>query len=248
VARVKHIGEPGAAREVEVVYLRGGKLRRVTAKKVVLACYSVMIPHLCPEMPAAQREALAFAVKVPNVYTNVLVRNWTAFQKLGVARIITPGGYWRGLRLDYPVHVGGYTNSRDPEEPIVVTLSRSPCVPGLPIRDQHRMGRQELLNAPFTDVERNIRDLTARALPGGRFAAARDILAITVNRWPHGYAYQYNALFDPFWVDGGEAPCLRARKPFGRIFVANSDSDAYAYTDCAIDQAHRAVTELRAAG
>ena len=26
---------------------------------------------------------------------------------------------------------------------------------------------------------------------------ARDIEAITVNRWPHGYAPEYNPLFDP---------------------------------------------------
>lgn len=69
---------------------------------------------------------------------------------------------------------------------------------------------------------------------------------MTVNRWPHGYAYQYNALFDRFWLDGAEPPCVRARQPFGRIFVANSDADAYAYTDSAIDQAHRAVEEALA--
>ena len=87
----------------------------------------------------------------------------------------------------------------------------------------------------------------ARTLGGGGFDPARDILAITVNRWPHGYAYQYNSLFDPFWLEGGEPPCVRARRPFGRIAIANSDADAYSYTDAAIDQAHRAVRELLAA-
>jgi spermidine dehydrogenase len=70
-------------------------------------------------------------------------------------------------------------------------------------------------------------------------------LEITVNRWPHGYAYEYNSLFDKFWLEGGETPCSIARKPFGRLAIANSDADAYAYTDCAIDQAHRAVAELK---
>jgi spermidine dehydrogenase len=32
--------------------------------------------------------------------------------------------------------------------------------------------------------------------PAG-FDPARDIVAITVNRWPHGYAYEYNPLWDP---------------------------------------------------
>jgi spermidine dehydrogenase len=37
---------------------------------------------------------------------------------------------------------------------------------------------------------------------------------------------------------------VAARKPFGRIAIANSDAAAYAYTDAAIDQAHRAVREV----
>jgi spermidine dehydrogenase len=34
------------------------------------------------------------------------------------------------------------------------------------------------------------------------------------------------------------------RASFGHITIANSDSAARAYTDAAIDEAHRAVTEL----
>ena len=78
--------------------------------------------------------------------------------------------------------------------------------------------------------------------PAG-FDPARDIVAITVNRWPHGYAYEYNPLWDPEWAPKDE-PCVLARQPFGRITIANSDAAAYAYTDAAIDQAYRAVQEL----
>ena len=244
VVQVRHLGDPGTAKVVEIDYMRGGKLYRVTAQNVVLACWSTVIPHLCRDLPAAQREALAFAVKVPLVYTSVLLRNWTAFKRAGVSRVSTPGGYWRGFNLDFPLKVGGYESPRDPNGPIVVNLSRTPCAPGLPIRDQHRVGRQELLNTPFAHMERSVRDVMARALGSSGFDPAQDILAITANRWPHGYAYQYNALFDSFWADGGEPPCVRARQPFGRVFIANADADAYSYTDAAIDQAHRAVQEL----
>ena len=247
VVQVKHTGGAETAREVEVAYLRGGQLERVRAKRVVLACWSVMIPHLCPELPPEQKEALAFAVKVPLVYTNVLVRNWTAFQKLGIRNVSSPGGYWRGFALDFPLRLRGYVSPRNPEEPIVVHLSRTPCAPGRPIRDQHRIGRMELLNTSFAEMERQTRELMARAMGAGGFDPARDVLAMTVNRWPHGYAYQYNALFDRFWLEGAEPPCVRARRPFGRITIANSDACAYAYTDGAIDQAHRAVQELLAA-
>jgi spermidine dehydrogenase len=105
-------------------------------------------------------------------------------------------------------------------------------------------GRIELFTTEFSDIEKEIRGQLARTLAGTDFDPARDISAITVNRWPHGYAYEYNSLWDKFWLEGGETPCEVARKPFGRIAIANADAAAYAYTDAAIDQAYRAVQEL----
>jgi spermidine dehydrogenase len=104
----------------------------------------------------------------------------------------------------------------------------------------------ELLVTPFELFERKIRDQLARALGSGGFDPSRDIEAITVNRWPHGYGYEYNPLFDPEWPDG-QQPHILGRKPFGRIAIANSDSGATAYTDVAIDQAYRAANELLSA-
>jgi spermidine dehydrogenase len=101
----------------------------------------------------------------------------------------------------------------------------------------------ELLRTPFATFERNIRDQFARILGGGGFDPARDIDAIIVNRWPHGYGYEYNPLFDPAWAPG-QAPHEIGRARFGRIAIANSDAGATAYSDVAIDQAYRAVNEL----
>ena len=42
----------------------------------------------------------------------------------------------------------------------------------------------------------------------------------------------------------GQSPCEIGRKPFGRITIANSDAAAAAYTDQAIDQGYRAITEI----
>jgi spermidine dehydrogenase len=125
-------------------------------------------------------------------------------------------------------------------------MMKAACKPGRPARDQHRLGRIQLFSTTFEAFERNIRDQLARTLGPGGFDPARDIAAITVNRWPHGYAYEYNSLFDDFWLNGGETPCEVARKPFGRIAIANSDAAAYAYTDAAIDEAYRAVKEITA--
>jgi spermidine dehydrogenase len=244
VLRVRHSGPAAGDRRVEIAYQQNGVLKRVTARSTVLACWHTVIPALCPELPAAQKTALDYAIKVPLVYTNVFIRQWTAFQKLGIQRVSMPGMWHTSVNLDFPVSLGSYKHQTDPAQPIVLHLSKSACQPGLPTRAQHRAGRAELLSTSFETIERGIRDSLGRALGGGGFDPARDILGITVNRWPHGYAYQYNSLEDDFWVNGGEQPCAVARKPFGRIAIANADAAAYSYTDAAIDHGHRAVEEL----
>jgi spermidine dehydrogenase len=244
VVRVRHEGQPQMAKQVEIVYVKGGKLFRVRSDQCVLACWNMVIPYICPELPAKQREALARGAKVPIVYTNVLLRNWTSWAKLRINSIYAPGSYHTNANLDLPVNLGSYRAARKPQEPLVVHMMRTPCMPGLPSYDQHRAGRAELFQTSFETFEHNIRDQLARMLGAGGFDPARDIAAITVNRWPHGYAYEYNSLFDRFWLEGGEIPCEVARQPFGRLAIANADAGAYAYTDGAIDQAWRAIQEL----
>jgi spermidine dehydrogenase len=247
VVHALHDGPVDAAKGVQVTYMRGGKLHSVQGKKCILACYNGMIPYICPELPEKQKESLSYLVKAPLVYTHVLLRNWTSFANLGIHQIVAPGAYHNYATLDFPVSLGQYQFPSKPEEPMVLFLLRTPCKPGLPTRDQHRAGRAELLQTPFSQFERNIRDQLARMLSGGGFDAARDIQGITVNRWAHGFAYEprpYNALFDPDWKEG-EQPWVLGRKRFGRIAIANSDAGASAETDAAIDQAWRAVGELQ---
>ena len=73
--------------------------------------------------------------------------------------------------------------------------------------------------------------------------ANSDILAITVNRWPHGYARDVLDLEEPAWK-AKPGPYEIGRQRFGNIAIANSDSGADAYTHTAIDQAWRAVGDL----
>jgi spermidine dehydrogenase len=245
VARVRHTGPAASARHVDVVYVRDKRLVTVRANGVVLACWNMMIPYLCPELPDKQKEALKYGVKVPLVYTSVALKNWTAFERLGISGAATPGMYHTGVRLEMPTVIGGYDPTpKSAGDPILVRMTRTPCRPGLPARDQQPAGQLDLLTTTFAAFERKIRDQLARVLKDGGFDPARDIDAITVNRWPHGYAYEYNPLWDPDWP-AGESPCEIGRKPFGRITIANSDAAAAAYTDQAIDQAYRAVNELQ---
>jgi spermidine dehydrogenase len=249
VVHVEHSGAKDSAKEVDVSYVRGGRLQTVRGKSCVLACYNCMIPYLCPQLPEKQKEALAFLVKKPLVYTHITIQNWTSFHKLGVRHIVSPGSYHSYAMLDLPVSLGEYHFPGKPEEPMVLFMLRTPCKPGLPAREQNRAGRYELMQTPFSKFERNIRDQLGRMLGGAGFDPARDIEAITVNRWAHGYAYEHNpadSLFDPDWKEG-EQPWVVGRKTFGRIAIANSDAGASAETDTAIDQAYRAVGELAAA-
>jgi spermidine dehydrogenase len=240
--QARNLGAPGNAKGVEIVYGREKQLYSVRATSAILACWNMMIPYLCPDLPADQKEALRYGVKVPLVYTAVSLRNWTAFKQIGMRGAQTPGLYHSNMNLEQPTSIGDYRPTLSPDQPVLVRMLRTPCKPGLPAREQQRIGHADLLATPFSTFERKIRGDMARVLEGTGFDPAKDIDAITVNRWPHGYAYEYNYLWDPEWPKG-RSPCEIGRKPFGRISIANSDAAAAAYTDQAIDQAWRAVQE-----
>jgi spermidine dehydrogenase len=243
VVRVQHVGKPETSNEVEITYANGGKVHTVRGRGVVLACWNPVIPYICPSLPKAQKDALLYLVKVPLVYTTVGIRNWTSFHKLGVANISAPGSYFTDVSLNSVTEIGDYTSSTSPDEPTLVHLTRTPCQPGLPVRDQQVAGRMEIFSTPFSTFEQHVRGQLGKILGAGGFDPERDIEAIIVNRWPHGYGYEYNSLFDPDWTPE-QRPNVIGRKRFGRISIANTDSGATAYTDVAIDQAYRAVNEL----
>jgi len=246
VVHVEHSGGKPSG-EVAVTYVNGGKARTVRADACIMACWNMVIPYVVPSLPAAQKEALSFNVKRPLVYTSVALSNWRSFHKLGVHHINTPGMYHTEVSLAEAASLGDLRHPQSPDEPIVVHMERTPCAAGQPIKTQHRLGRAELLATTFETFERNIRSQLQRVLGPGGFDAARDILAITVNRWPHGYAYSYNSLYDPLdWVftETGERPNVIARQPFGSIAIANADAAASPHTDAAILEAHRAVVEI----
>jgi spermidine dehydrogenase len=229
------------ARGVGVGYMREGKLHRVEARHAVLACFNMAIPYLMPELPQKQREALALNVKTPMVYNKVLVRDWHPWVRLGVHEIAAPMSFHCRLKLDYPVRLGGYRHARKPSEPMCLHLVHVPHEPGQNARDQFRVGRYKLMEMTFADFEARIRDELDRMLGAGGFASERDIAAITVNRWSHGYSYTANSLFDG---DDFEDMLRTARQPAGRVAIANADAQADPYAHTAIDEAARAVREL----
>jgi len=248
VTNVSHDGDSRTARRVWVSYVRDGQAFRVQARGCVLACNNSIIPFLCPELPAAQREALAFQVRMPILYTNVALRNWQAWKKLGIGAVYAPGSYHVHATLDFPVSMGNYAFSGGPDEPVVVHMERFPHVnyQGLSASEQFRRGQYELISTPFESIERSVRRQLAGMLGDGGFDPAKDIAGITVNRWAHGYARFYNPLFDTIYADDDDEryPHMRARKQYGRIAIANSDAAASAMLEAAVEQGHRAINEL----
>ena len=231
---------------VDVTYVNGGSPYRVRGKHAIMACYNNIVQHICPEMPAAQRDAINTATKIPLVYISIAVRNWKAFENLGYRSFYIPQGIlMHSFGMDFPVSMGGYDYTRNASEPTVIHGTYVPTAPdqGLTEREQHVAGRRALYEMTWDDLERDIVRQMSGALDGGGFDAERDIAGITVNRWPHGYAYEYNELYDPPEWSRESGPHQLGAAQIGRISIANSDASAYAYVNGAFDAADRAITE-----
>ncbi len=238
----------------DVIYMNAAdkNMYKISAKKVIMANYNSMIPYIIPTLPQKQKDALAQNVKTPLIHTKVIISNWQSFKKLGIHEFYSPKMPYARVKLDYPVDIGTYKHPRDPNKPICLHMSCSPLVfaaqdgvdfEGMDARTIARVGRSKLYTMSFEEHEKIIREQLQDMLGDSGFNHEKDILAIVLNRWGHCYAYTENSLFDD--DEKSDKIIKRARKPFGNITIANSDSDWQAYMHAAIDQAHRAVSEIK---
>ena len=230
---------------VQIDYVQQGKPLRITANHCVLACYNNLIPALCPEMSDAQKSGLGYGVRIPFVYANILLENGRAFSELGVQITQCPYDPFQWVSAAPTVTSGGYEPPRGPDDPMVVFMMASPTpadgTEGT-TRDLLRLGRHKIYASTFDDYEQQIREQLQKMLGKHGFNHEADIKAITVNRIPHGYAYWYQGLDDPEWEEG-QAPHEIGRQQFGRISIANTDSEVTPLMNAAFDAAHRAVEE-----
>ena len=230
---------------VQIDYVQQGKPLRITANHCVLACYNNLIPALCPEMSDAQKSGLGYGVRIPFVYANILLENGRAFSELGVQITQCPYDPFQWVSAAPTVTSGGYEPPREPDDPMVVFMMASPTpadgTEGT-TRDLLRLGRHKIYASTFDDYEQQIREQLQKMLGKHGFNHEADIKAITVNRIPHGYAYWYQGLDDPEWEEG-QAPHEIGRQQFGRISIANTDSEVTPLMNAAFDAAHRAVEE-----
>ena len=239
------VNAENAGSGVRVTYLGDGVPTRVAARHCVMACYHSMLPYLCPTLPDTQKEAQRYQVKIPLVHTNVLLRSSDAMDSLGIDSVRCPGRMHRAMCLLKGINTGGYEHPMAEAGPVPLGFwgTLSPPPEAHTLKDQLRGSREKMLALAFEDYEREVRTVLDGLLGPAGFDVRKDVLAITVNRWPHGYAYEYMQLWDEDFADG-QAPHQVASQPHGRIVFANSDAGASAYTHAAIDEAHRAVSEL----
>ena len=231
---------------VDITYVHSGDAHTVRAKKCVLACYNSAIPYICSDLPQEQKTGLSYNVKVPLTYTKVMIRNWRAFAELGMDFVYYTNGFFKQAELDYPVSIGDYKFGSTPDDPMVVHMCYVPYFADIQGPDQWRAGRRKLLETSFSDFEGHVRDQLDQGLSGGGFDAGRDIQAITVNRWAHGYSYSPGLTWEPDYASEEDKPWVKGRKQFGRIAIANSDAGAASNTNSAITHGYRAVQELTA--
>jgi spermidine dehydrogenase len=267
VTQVRHIAQDRRLfdpddSECQISYLNGDQLHSVMAKNVVMACHNNIVPYLIPELPEDQKTALHDSVRAVNQVTSVLFRNWEAFARLKLSGVDFPYTFYGSMGLSPQRYLGALTPSRDPSEPMIISFNtgsnsgilsneamvaaltngNSPA-PGTYVDDQFRIVRAALIQTPFETFERAVRTQAANALAGSGFDPARDILAITVNRWGHGFTTGRDSLFQQD-RDTKVSPTILAKQKFGRISICNSDAGAVSTCATAMDEAFRAVRDL----
>ena len=231
---------------VDLTYVRNGKTHTIRGKQCIMACYNSAIPYLCPELSDSQRAGLEYNVKVPLTYTKVLINNWRAFADQGMDFAFYTGGFYKQAELAYPVSIGDYKFGTSPDDPMIVHMCYVPYFADIQGPEQWRQGRRVMLGKPFSEYESQVRTQLDQALGGAGFDADKDIHAITVNRWAHGYSYNDALTWEPEYASEEAKPWVIGRQRFGRISIANSDAGASADTNSAITHGHRAAQEALA--
>ncbi|MEM8496643.1 MAG: NAD(P)-binding protein [Pseudomonadota bacterium] len=220
---------------VRVQYINNGNAFEAKARKVVMACYNMMIPHIVSDLPEKQASALRQQTKCPLQYTSIGLRNWQAMKNKGIGLAMSPGRMHQVTFMDFPVSIGGYQYSESPDQPCVLQMISCPYgeTIGAPRLEQYREARYKMLGMQFSDYETEIREHLNGMLGAELFDFDRDVASLTVNRWAHGYT-----------VAGPGDTTEIGRQPFGNISVANCDSAPESDAKAAIDMAWRAVSEI----
>lgn len=225
VVRVEHDGSPEDAKTVSVVYSREGRLHRVRARGVVMACGTWIHRRVVADMPPELREACYTFAYAPILVVNVAVRHWRYFDALGItaARWFDGLGFSTNLRM--PMRIDGTAEPFSPDKPTMLTFYVPFPHPGQPAAVQGTLGRQELFSTPFAGFEARIRAQLQEMFGAYGFDAKRDIGAVILNRWGHAFSIPQPGFY--FGTDGRPAARSLVRAGYGRIAFGCAELQGY---------------------
>ena len=243
VVDVRHVGAPEDAKLVQVTYLKDGELKRVTAKKVVVAGQQFSNKRICADLPDHLGAAMDTFMHAPMCTVNVALRNWKFLEKLGVSAVrwFDDFGWFFSLRKQMILD-GKEPMPLDPSKPIVLTMYNSFCQPGLPVHEQTVAARMKLFSMSFKDIETAVRQQFTKMFSDYGFDADRDIAGVVANRWGHAYVVAPPHFF--FGKDGNPAPRDVVRKGYGRIRFAHSELEGAQMWETAVAEGERAARQV----
>lgn len=219
--RVEHDGDPKTAGRVFVTYVRDGKVRRVAAKSVIMATGGWITRRVVRDFTPAYTQAFGGLQYGPIMVVNVAVRNWRWFEKLGFANARLFNGLAWHVCVRRNFALGPEQRTLTPDSPLMLTFYIPVLMRGQAPDAQTALGRMKMLDTPYADIERQIREQMTEVFGPSGFDARRDIAGIVVNRWGHALATPRPGYF--YGKEGEPPPVEVIRKPHGRVIFAHSE-------------------------
>ena len=239
VVKVEHVATAGSPDFVAVTYEKGGVLRRVRARRVVMASGGWINKHVLGDIPSDMADAYGQFYYAPAMVVNVALTNWRFLYQLGAPACRWFGdGFGFSCNIRRPMVSGAYQPPFHPDKPAVLTFYLGLYTPGLKAYDQGVMGRAKLLEASYADVEQRIRTQMDTLFRDAGFDAKKDLAGIVLNRWGHARLLQPPGFH--FGQGGKPAPREVVERGYGKILIAHSELNGHQNFTGAMAQGKRA--------
>lgn len=245
VVRVEHVAKAGSPDHVAVTYEKGGALRRVTAKRVIMASGGWVNKHVLADLPSAIGDAYGQFYYAPAMVVNVALTNWRFLYELGAPACRWFGdGFGFSCNIRRPMVAGAYQPPFHPDQPTILTFYLGLYTPGQSAYDQGVMGRAKLLEASYADIERRIRQQMITLFLDAGFNPSSDIAGIVLNRWGHARLLQPPGFH--FGRDGKLSPREVVEQGYGNVLIAHSELNGHQNFTGAMAQGKRAAEQALA--
>ena len=239
------VDTPPSKANASVTYFKDGKFHRARARSMIVATPPSSGRRLIEHISDDERKAAWSEFNtVPALVANVAVRDMAPFVELGLgyANHLWGSRYWANFEIaDWTTR-----NCGKPDRASVLTFYGGITVPP----EEFPAERMRLLQTPFGDYEKSLRDDLSRVMRGSKFDFDRDVSAIFVYRWGHSMILPTtkSVFGDVRGADGrldrSKAPRHVACRPLGPISFAGQHTEGSPAVESAIGSGHRAAGEV----